>query len=70
MNEILDRYLSHNSHAYSYTWKRLGKPLNMALTLGENGIVDESDELISLGMDPEEYIPAIHLYFDDDLTMA
>ena len=29
INEILDRYLEINSHAASYTWKRLGKELNM-----------------------------------------
>ena len=29
MNEILDRYLSINSHAASYKWKRLGKVLDM-----------------------------------------
>ena len=29
INEILDRYLEINTHAASYTWKRLGKELNM-----------------------------------------
>ena len=29
INEILDRYLEINQHAASYTWKRLGKELNM-----------------------------------------
>ena len=29
MNEILDRYLELNEHAASYTWKRLGRPLDM-----------------------------------------
>ena len=29
MNEILDRYLDVNNHASSYTWKRLGRELNM-----------------------------------------
>jgi hypothetical protein len=29
MNEILDRYLVFNAHASSYTWKRLGKVLDM-----------------------------------------
>ena len=29
INEILDRYLIYNSHAFSYTWKRLGRVLNM-----------------------------------------
>ena len=69
MNEILDRYLSFNAHAASYTWKRLGKVLDMDATLQENGIPDETQECLQLGMDPEEYIPTIHLYFDDDLTI-
>jgi len=29
MNEILDRYLAFNAHASSYTWKRLGKVMDM-----------------------------------------
>ena len=33
LNEILDRYLEINSHAASYTWKRLGKVLDMSLNL-------------------------------------
>ena len=69
MNEILDRYLPLNCHASSYTWKRLGKVLDMDLTLTENGINDETKECIALGIDPDDYIPTIHLYFDDDLTI-
>ena len=33
INEILERYLVVNHHAASYTWKRLGKPLDMEKTL-------------------------------------
>lgn len=69
MNEILDRYLSQNFHAASYTWKRLGKVLDMTKTLAENGIPDETEQCLDLGIDPEEYTPTIHLYFDDDLTI-
>jgi hypothetical protein len=69
MNEILDRYLCQNFHAASYTWKRLGKVLDMTQTLSDNGIVDETEECLALGIDPEEYTPTIHLYFDDDLTI-
>jgi hypothetical protein len=29
LNDILKRYLQHNGHAASYTWKRLGRKLNM-----------------------------------------
>ena len=40
MNEILDRYIDLNEHAASYTWKRLGRPLDMDKTLAENDIPD------------------------------
>ena len=70
LNEILDRYLELNCHAASYTWKRLGRPLDMERTLEENDIFDESEEYVDLNMDEECYIPCIHLYFNDDLTIA
>ena len=69
MNEILDRYLPLNSHAASYTWKRLRQPLDMDLTLEENGIEDETDEYKELNIEPDSYIPCIHLYYNDDLTV-
>lgn len=59
-----------NLHAASYTWKRLGKVLDMDKNLADNEIPDETEELISLGIDVEDYIPALHLYFNDDLTIA
>jgi hypothetical protein len=70
IDEILDRYKEYNQHAESYTWKRLQRVLDMELTLEENDIPDETDEYLSLDIDPELYIPAIHLYFNDDLTEA
>eukprot|EP00351_Strombidinopsis_sp_SopsisLIS2011_P006125 CAMPEP_0116886018 /NCGR_PEP_ID=MMETSP0463-20121206/19672_1 /TAXON_ID=181622 /ORGANISM="Strombidinopsis sp, Strain SopsisLIS2011" /LENGTH=134 /DNA_ID=CAMNT_0004545627 /DNA_START=306 /DNA_END=709 /DNA_ORIENTATION=- len=70
LNEILDRYLELNNHAASYTWKRLGKVLDMSKNLAENDIVDDRAELLELGIDLDEYIPALHLYFNDDLTIA
>jgi len=70
INEILDRYVELNIHAASYTWKRVGRVLDMSKTLEENDIPDETDELLELGIDLDEYTPAIHLYFDDDLTIA
>jgi hypothetical protein len=68
--EIRNRYLKYNSHALSYTWKRLGRCLDMNKTLEENGVKDESEEFAKLGMDPEEHIPALHIYFNDDLTVC
>uniref|UniRef100_A0A0G4IAG7 Cytochrome b5 domain-containing protein 1 n=1 Tax=Chromera velia CCMP2878 TaxID=1169474 RepID=A0A0G4IAG7_9ALVE len=70
MNEILTRYLPHNFHASSYTWKRLGKPLDMEKTLAENGVPDDRKELERLQIDPDEHTPVIQLYFNDDLTVA
>ncbi|KAM4678378.1 cytochrome b5 domain-containing protein 1 [Discoglossus pictus] len=66
--EILRRYLPYNSHAASYTWKFCGVPLNMDLTLEENGVEDEDEEFNELKMDSDLYTPSIHLYFNDDLT--
>jgi hypothetical protein len=68
--EIRDRYLISNAHAASYTWKRLGKPLNMNKTLEENGMKDEQEDFLLLGIDPDDHIPVIHLYFNDDHTEA
>jgi len=68
--EIQDRYLEYNGHAGSYTWKRLGTPMNMEKTLEENGMKDETEEFVRLGIDPDDHIPIIHLYFNDDLTEA
>jgi len=42
----------------------------MEITLAENDIPDEYDDHISLDIDPDDYIPALHLYFNDDLTEA
>mmetsp|Transcript_36365 Transcript_36365/g.77383 ORF Transcript_36365/g.77383 Transcript_36365/m.77383 type:complete len:229 (-) Transcript_36365:85-771(-) len=68
VEEIRERFWVHNAHAGSYTWKRMGRVLNMEKTLEENGVKDETEELVKLGIDPDDHIPVIHLYFDDDLT--
>ena len=70
LNEILDRYMDFNQHSASYTWKRLGRPLDMDKTLEENDIPDETDEFVDLNIDEDAYIPAVHLYYNDDLTEA
>ncbi|GAB5371417.1 hypothetical protein AAMO2058_001578100 [Amorphochlora amoebiformis] len=70
INEIQTRYLKINGHADSYTWKRKKKPMNMNKTLEQNGVIDESDELNKLGIGENAYTPVLHLYFNDDLTVA
>ena len=42
----------------------------MEKTLDENDIPDEREEYIDLGIDEDAYIPAIHLFYNDDLTIA
>ncbi|XP_065889385.1 cytochrome b5 domain-containing protein 1-like [Dysidea avara] len=68
MMEILNRYLLYNTHAASYTWKYNGNNLDMTKTLQQNGITDESETFYELNMDEDQFLPAIHLYFNDDLT--
>ena len=70
MTEILARYLNNNAHAASYTWKYDGVNLDMDKTMEQNNIVDEDEEFYELGMNDDEYLQAIHLYFNDDLTEA
>ena len=42
----------------------------MSGTLEDNGIIDDEEDLDALCIDPEQWTPAIHLYFNDDLTEA
>eukprot|EP00758_Cryptobia_borreli_P004690 Tbor_TRINITY_DN4522_c1_g1::TRINITY_DN4522_c1_g1_i4::g.15839::m.15839 len=71
---MIHRYMAVNAHAASYTWKRhdldSSWTLDMQKTLEENGIKDESEEFESLGLSSDHYIPAVHLYFNDDLTVG
>lgn len=70
LSAIQDRYGSVNAHAKGYMWKRLGSLLDMNATLEANGIPDESKIFDQVGMDEDQWLPAIHLYFSDDLTVA
>ena len=74
MQQILDRYMDYNGHASSYTWKSLDngdfRPLDMNKTLEQNGIYDETKEFERLRIDSDFYVPVLHLYYNDDLTVA
>ncbi|TPX57779.1 hypothetical protein PhCBS80983_g03564 [Powellomyces hirtus] len=67
---IQERYLAFNSHAKGYMWKRQGQLLDMSRTLEENGLPEERAQFESVGIDEDEWLPAVHLYFSDDLTVA
>ncbi|THD23778.1 Cytochrome b5 domain-containing protein 1 [Fasciola hepatica] len=62
--DILKRYLFFNAHAASYTWKYNGNVLDMDKTLEENGILEETQDI------EDQFMPQIHLYYNDDLTEA
>ncbi|CAM9199039.1 unnamed protein product [Ectocarpus sp. 8 AP-2014] len=72
--DIQERYLEYNAHAASYTWKVLQDekfvPAKMDQTLEENGIVDDDLAFEKLGIDDDGYMPVLHIYFNDDLTIA
>lgn len=72
--DILERYLDYNQHAKSYTFKALKdnkiEPLEMNKTLEENGIKDETETFYELGINDDFYIPVLHIYYNDDLTVA
>jgi hypothetical protein len=70
LNTIQERYQFYNRHAKGYIWKRLGKILDMSLTLEKNGILDEREQFEKVGMNEDDWLPVIHLYFSDDLTVA
>lgn len=70
IGEILHRYLPYNAHAGSYTWKYNGQSLDMYQTLEENGIDDDDERFYNLRIDDREFLCALHVYFNDDLTNA
>jgi hypothetical protein len=69
--DIIERYiLEWNRHARSYHFKYEGVKIDLSGSLLENGIVCESDRLLELGMNPDEFVPTIMMYFVDDLRVA
>ncbi|SPQ95645.1 unnamed protein product (mitochondrion) [Plasmodiophora brassicae] len=70
IKDIQRRYVLFNEHAGSYTWKCLGRVLDLHKTLEENGIADESEEMASLGINEQQHLPSLQLYYNDDLSVA
>ncbi|EGB04547.1 hypothetical protein AURANDRAFT_32471 [Aureococcus anophagefferens] len=72
VEEIQTRYIQYNAHALCYTWKQLKDEnfvkMDMSKTLEQSGIFDESTLFESMGIDEDQYIPVVHVYFNDDLT--
>ena len=74
LDEIQQRYLDHNAHSGSYAWKRTdargSRFLDMRRTLEANGVPDEDRTFDSLSIPDDFYVPTLHLYFADDLTVS
>ena len=70
ISEIMQRYLPYNAHAASYTWKYDGEQLEMDKTLLQNGIGDDDERFYDLRIDDRQFLCALHVYYDDDLTEA
>lgn len=74
IGDIRNRYMEYNLNSNSYTWKGLIKgefvTLKLDQTLEQNGILDESEQFVKLGMDEHFSIPNLHIYYNDDLNYA
>jgi hypothetical protein len=74
ISEIKNRYMEYNLNSNSYTWKALinGEfvTLQLTQTLEENGIKDQTEHFVDLGMDEDFNIPNIYIYYNDDLNYA
>lgn len=46
------------------------RELDLNKTLQENGVVDESGAFESLDMPSDYHVPVLHVYWNDDLTVA
>jgi len=66
------RYLEYNAHALCYTWKQLKNDtfvkMDMSKTLAQSGINDEGMAFEHMGIDEDQFMPVVHVYFNDDLT--
>ena len=70
LTQICQRYLAHNYHAASYTWKDIEhRKLTMAYTLQQNGILEDNLLMDYLHIpDKQRPITSIFIHFNDDLT--
>ncbi|KAL0842471.1 hypothetical protein ABMA28_014566 [Loxostege sticticalis] len=66
--QIMMRYLPHNSHMLSYSWRYLGRGLCLTKSLADNGVPDERDRLSAVALPENMHIPALLIYYNDDLT--
>ena len=65
--DIKQRWISDYGGGSGYVLKVGGRVLELDKTLDQNGLVDERGEMEELGMNCRDFIPVIHLYYDDQI---
>ena len=65
--DIKRRWIADYGGGSGYVLKVRGQVLELNKTLEQNGMVDERGEMEELGMNCRDFIPVIHLYFDDQV---
>lgn len=64
-------FITNNGcHAAKSAGKFEFDELDLNKTLLENGVIDESDEFEDLDLPGDYYVPVLHVYWNDDLTIA
>ncbi|XP_053625297.1 cytochrome b5 domain-containing protein 1 isoform X1 [Plodia interpunctella] len=66
--QIMMRYLPHNGHMQSYTWRYLGKGLCYDKNLTDNGVLDDRERFADVNLAENNHIPALLIYYNDDHT--
>ena len=51
-----------------YVWKRGGVAMRLDGTLEENGVRDERAEMEELGINASDYVPVIHVHYEEELV--
>ena len=71
VGQIAKKFLAHNAHVFSYTWRYDGRTLDFHKTLRENGIDnDEVQHEKYIWRSNTDFHPTIVLHYTDDLTIA
>ena len=79
LSEIRTRYETINAHSSAYLWKAFVaaekggvelRELDMNASLSGNGIVDEGGAFAECGLEDDFFLPVLHLYWSDDLTVV
>lgn len=65
MGHILQRYKPYNSDVEMYSCLYNDSPVDLTKTLEENGVQDERDLFVDIGLPEDFYIPALALVRSD-----